>query len=85
MNFRVEAKVDAAPGSSTVLTTKVSIVDPDSGDNEYTAGNTASIDRYANFIGVTNVILKYVKATTAEGLATIYQPFTTALVSNNIA
>lgn len=83
MYFRVEAKVDAAPGSSTVLTTKVSIVDPDSGDSEFTAGNTASIDQYANFIGVTNVILKYVKATTSEGLATIYEPFTTAVVSNN--
>lgn len=84
MYMRFEAKVNAAPGSSTVLTVKTSLVDPDAGDSEFTSGNTASVDQYANFIGVTNVVLKYQKATTAEGLATIYEPFTTAVVSNNI-
>jgi hypothetical protein len=53
-------------------------------DNTYTAGNTASVDQYANWVGVTNVILSYVKATTAEGLTTVYEPSATALVSNNI-
>jgi hypothetical protein len=42
------------------------------------------VDQYANWVGVTNVILKYVKATTAEGLTTVYEPSATALVSNNI-
>jgi hypothetical protein len=53
-------------------------------DNTYTTGNTASVDQYANWVGATNVVLSYVKATTAEGLTTIYEPFTTAVVSNNI-
>lgn len=84
MYMRFEAKLDAAPGSAMVMTVKTSLVDPDAGDSQFTAGNTASVDQYANFIGVTNVVLKYQKATTAEGLSTVYEPFTTAVVSNNI-
>jgi hypothetical protein len=82
MYFKIEAKADAAAGSATVVTIKTSIVDPDAGDSEYTAGNTDSVDRYANFIGTTNVILKTVNPTTAEGLATVYTPSATAQVSN---
>jgi hypothetical protein len=91
MNFKIEAKLDAAPGTATTITVRTSLLDPfiDGStaayqDNTYTAGNTASVDQYANFVGVTNVILKYVKATTAEGLVTVYEPGTTTLVSNNI-
>ena len=82
MYFKVEAKADAAAGSATIVTIQTSIVDPDAGDSEYTAGNTESIDQYANFIGTTNVILKTVNPTTAEGLATVYTPSATAQVSN---
>jgi hypothetical protein len=82
MFFKVEAKANAAAGSATVVTIKTSIVDPDAGDSEFTAGNTASIDRYANFIGTTNVILKTVDPTTAEGLSVVYTPSATAQVSN---
>jgi hypothetical protein len=91
MNFKIEAKLNAAPGTATTITVRTSLLDPfidgstaATQDNTYTAGNTASVDQYANWVGVTNVILKYVKATTAEGLATIYEPSSTALVSNNI-
>jgi len=91
MNFKIEAKLNAAPGTATVITVRTSLLDPfidgstaAGQDDTYTAGNTASVDAYANFVGVTNVILKYVKATTAEGLTTVYEPSTTALVSNNI-
>jgi hypothetical protein len=83
MNFKFEAKLNASPGSSTVLTIKTSITDPDGGDEQYTSGNTSSVDQYANFIGTTNVILKFVNPTTAEGLATAYTPSSSALVSNN--
>lgn len=82
MYFKVEAKADAAAGSAQVVTIQTSIVDPDAGDAEYTAGNTDAVDRYANFIGTTNVILKTVNPTTAEGLATVYTPSATAVVSN---
>jgi hypothetical protein len=82
MYFKIEAKADAAAGSATVVTIKTSIVDPDAGDDEFTAGNTESVDQYANFIGTTNVILKTVNPTTAEGLATVYTPSATAQVSN---
>jgi len=82
MFFKVEAKANAAAGSATVVTIKTSIVDPDAGDSEFTAGNTSAVDQYANFIGTTNVILKTVNPTTAEGLATVYTPSATAQVSN---
>ena len=85
MYFKVEAKADAAAGSAQVVTIQTSIVDPDTGDSEYTAGNTDAVDQYANFIGTTNVILKTVDPTTAEGLATVYTPSATAVVSNTTA
>jgi hypothetical protein len=93
MQFRIEAKLDAAPGSSTVLTIRTSLLDPQNSatdvegrpDNTYTAGNNASVDQYANWIGVTNVILKFVNPTTGEGLATAYTPVSSAQVSNDIA
>lgn len=91
MNFKIEAKLNAAPGTATTITVRTSLLDPfidgssvATADNTYTAGNTASVDQYANWVGVTNVILSYVKATTAEGLVTVYEPSATALVSNNI-
>lgn len=85
MFFKVEAKADAAAGSATVVTIKTSIVDPDAGDSEFTAGNTEAVDQYANFIGTTNVILKTVNPTTAEGLSVVYTPSATAVVSNATA
>lgn len=91
MNFKIEAKLDAAPGTSMTMTIKTSLLDPfidgssvATADNTYTAGNTASVDQYANFVGVTNVIVKFVNPTTAEGLATVYTPFEATSVSNNI-
>ena len=91
MNFKIEAKLNAAPSTATTITVRTSLLDPfidgstvATQDNTYTSGNTSSVDQYANWVGVTNVVLSYVKATTAEGLTTIYEPSTTALVSNNI-
>jgi hypothetical protein len=91
MNFKIEAKLNAAPGTAITITVRTSLLDPfidgstvATQDATYTAGNTASVDAYANWVGVTNVILSYAKATTAEGLTTVYEPSATALVSNNI-
>lgn len=85
MYFQIEAKADAAAGSATVVTIKTSLVDPDAGDSEFTSGNTDGVDQYANFVGTTNVILKTVDPTTAEGLTTVYTPSSTAVVSNTTA
>jgi hypothetical protein len=91
MNFKIEAKLNAAPGTATMITVRTSLLDPfidgstsATQDNTWTSGNTSSVDQYEMWVGVTNVILLYVKATTAEGLTTIYEPSATALVSNNI-
>jgi hypothetical protein len=91
MNIKIEAKLDAAPGTANTITVRTSLLDPfidgstvATADATYTAGNTASVDQYANFVGVTNVIVKYVNPNTAEGLATVRTPFESAVVSNNI-
>jgi hypothetical protein len=91
MNFKIEAKLNAAPGTATTITVRTSLLDPfidgstsATQDTTWTSGNTESVDQYANWVGVTNVILSYVKATTAEGLAIVNEPSTTVLVSNNI-
>ena len=88
MQFRIEAKLNAAPGSSTVMTIKTSLLDPQidgsPADTTYTAGNTSSVDAYANFVGVTNVVLRFVNPNLSEGLVTAYTPYTSSVVSNNI-
>jgi len=64
---------------------KYSVVDPDSGDSEFTAGNTSSIDQYANFIGITDFSTRIVAPTTAQGLASVSTIASSAVVSNNTA
>jgi len=85
MYFDIQAKADAAAGSATVVTIRVELNDPDAGDGEFTAGNTSGVDQYANFVGTTNVILKTVDPTTAEGLTTVYTPSSTAVATNTTA
>ena len=85
MYFDIQAKANAAAGSATVVTIRTQLVDPDGGDGQFTAGNTSGVDQYANFIGTTNVILKTVSPTTAQGLTTVYTPSSTAVVSNTTA
>lgn len=85
MYFDIQAKADAAAGSATVVTIRTALVDPDAGDGTFTAGNTSGVDQYANFIGTTNVILKTVNPTTAEGLTTVYTPSSTAVATNTTA
>jgi len=84
--IKVEAKSNGAQGSNndhgSVITIKTSILDNDSGDSEYTSGNTSSIDQYENFIGVTRVNLTGVAPNTTQGLSTAYDMASTAGVSN---
>jgi hypothetical protein len=91
MNIKIEAKLDAAPGTAMTMTIRTSLLDPfidgssvATADDTYTSGNTASVDQYANFVGVTNVVVKYVNPNTDEGLATVRTPFEAVSVSNNI-
>ena len=91
MNIKIEAKLDAAPGTAMTMTVRTSLLDPfidgssaATADNTYTSGNTASVDQYANWIGVTNVVLYFVNPTTAEGLNIVYTPASSAVISNNI-
>lgn len=91
MNIKIEAKLNAAPGTASTMTIRTSLLDPfidgssvATADATYTSGNTASVDQYANFVGVTNVIVKYVNANTDEGLTTVYTPFESQVVTNNV-
>jgi len=72
-------------GSDTVVTVKMTLTDPDSGDSQFTSGNTSSVDQYANFIGQTDFSLHTVNPTTAQGLASVAAISSSAAVSNTTA
>ena len=83
--IQVEAKLNAAPGTATVITVKTSLVDVDGGDGTFTSGNTSGVDTYANFVGTTSVRLATLNPNTSQGLASVYVPSSTAVVSNATA
>jgi len=86
MNLKVEAKTNNTDYTdATVITMKYSLTDPDSGDGEFTSGNTSGVDQYANFIGQTDFALHTVNPTTAQGLASVAAIASSAVVSNNTA
>ena len=83
MYIDIQAKLNAAASTATVVTMYYRIVDVDSGDSEYTSGNTSSIDQYENFIGTTDFSTRIVAPTTGEGLASVSTISSSAVVSNN--
>ena len=83
MYIQVEAKLNAAIASATVVTMKYSLVDVDSGDEAYTSGNLSSKDVNDNFIGITDFSTRIVAPTTAQGLASVSTIASSAVVSNN--
>lgn len=86
MTLKGEAKVDNATyGTATVVTVKMTLTDADSGDSQFTDGNTDSVDQNANFIGTTDFATKLVLPTTAQGLGTVYTLSASAEVSNTTA
>ena len=86
MNVKVEAKLNNTDiTDATVVTMKTTLTDADSGDSEFTSGNTSSVDQYANFIGQTDIALHTVNPTTAQGLASVAAIASSAEVSNNTA
>ena len=76
--IKFEAKLDASPGSSTVITIKISAVD---GSGEFTF-NDGSADNNAYRNGTHEHRLYSINTTTGGGLANAYSPSSTATVSN---
>ena len=83
MFIDVQAKINASYGSGTVITMRYQISDPDSGDSEFTSGNTSSVDQYANFVGQTDMSTRLRLPTTGQGLSTVYTLSSSAVVSNS--
>jgi hypothetical protein len=77
----VQAKLDAAPGSSTVLTFKMIATDP-SADTQYTSGNVDGIPVDIKDTPRMISTLFSIDPTTAEGLDPVYTPASSAQVSN---
>lgn len=83
MDLKIEGKVDNATyGDATKVTIKCSVIDADSGDSEFTDGNTSGVDQYANFLGVTDWALHTVNPTTAQGLGSVVDISASAIESN---
>ena len=78
------AKLNAAPGSATVVTIKMVSTDA-ADDTTFTSGNTSGVDQYANFIGQTDFSLHTVNPTTAQGLASVASISASAIASNTTA
>ena len=86
MDLKIEGKVDNATyGDATKVTIKCSVIDADSGDSEFTDGNTSGVDQFANFIGTTDWALHTVNPTTAQGLGSVASVSATAIESNTTA
>ena len=83
MYIDIQAKLNAAIASAVTVTMYYRLVDVDSGDTQYTDGNTSSIDQYANFIGITDFSTRIVAPTTGEGLASVSTISSSGVVSNN--
>jgi len=83
MYIDIQAKLNAAASTATVVTMYYRLVDVDSGDSGYTSGNTSGVDQYANYIGTTDFSTRIVAPTTGEGLASVSTIDSSAVVSNN--
>jgi len=79
--LEVQAKLNAAPGSATVLTFKMIATDP-ADDTQYTSGNISGISTDINDTPKMVSKIYSVNPTTAEGLDPVYIPASTAQVSN---
>ena len=83
MDLKIEGKVDDATyGDATKVTIKCSVIDADSGDSQFTDGNTSGVDQFANFIGVTDWALHTVNPTTDQGLGSVVDISASAIESN---
>jgi hypothetical protein len=85
MTLKGEIKGNATAGSTTNVTIKMTLTDADSGDGEFTDGNTASVDQFENFLGITDFATKLLLPTTAQGLDPVYTLSGSAETSNSTA
>jgi hypothetical protein len=76
----ISAKLDASPGSSTVMTVTCVLTDNDSSKTLWTAGNTSGVPAYSNYAGTCNWYLKTRNPTTTY-LTTVYIPSSTGVTS----
>ena len=81
--LRLEAKLNAAVGTATVMTVKMTASDAAS-DTQFTSGNTSSIPTDIKNTPKMVTTLFTINPTTAEGLSVVYTPSTTNTVSNDI-
>lgn len=77
----VHAKLNAAVGSSTIMTVKTTAVDG-AADNTYTSGNTSGVDATPDRNGTHRATLTITSVTDAQGLASAIAESSTAVVSN---
>jgi hypothetical protein len=82
--IEIQAKLDAAVGTATVITVKMIATDP-SADSQYNLPNTDFSDAQRKDTPKMVTTLFTINPTTGEGLATAYTPSATATVSNTTA
>ena len=82
----IQAKLNAAVGTATVITVRFQFVDADGTDAVYGGGNNPpGYDAYLEFVGQTRVVLTTISPNTTEGLASVGTISSTATVSNTTA
>ena len=81
--LEVQAKLNAAPGTATVMTIKMIATDP-AADTQYTSGNVSGVS--VDVKNTPKMVSKVysVNPTTGEGLDPVYIPASTAQVSNTV-
>jgi len=80
--IEVSAKLNASPGSSTVMTIKMVAFD-DAADTQYTSGNVAGAATDVKNTPKMVSAVAFINPTTNEGLSTAYTPSSSAQVSNS--
>ena len=81
--LEISAKLNAAPGSATMMTIKMVALDP-AADTQYTSGNVSGIAPAIKDTPKMVSKVYSVNPTTGEGLDPVYIPASTAQVSNTV-
>ena len=76
----IKARLNASPGSSTVMTVTCVLTDNDSSKTLWNTNNRASVPVYSNYAGTCNWYLKTRNPTTTY-LTTVYTPSSTGVTS----
>jgi len=79
--IEIQAKLNAAVGSSTIVTMKIIATDG-AADDTFDSGNLSGVDPQTNRNGQHEHRMFSINTTTGGGLANAYSPTSTAIVSN---